>query len=106
MAFRQFSLPAHYVRNQVEAIRGRFKLGPTDPIPECALYMIFCPICDRVYSMYNGDKKQVRNPADCFGYNYVTHDVHTGDLYCNRESVIAHADFKVGPCAPLQTPAF
>lgn len=45
--------------------------------------------------MYNDtNKKRVRNPRECFGYNYITVDVNTGKKYCTREGVIAHANFK------------
>jgi hypothetical protein len=68
--FNVTPLPQHYLDNQIAAIRGRFQLGPNDPIPDCAIYLLICRVCENVYSLYNeyGEGKSCMNPRTCDGY--------------------------------------
>ena len=92
-------LPLHYVENQIVAIRKRFRLKETDPIPICATYVYLCTMCDHIYSIYTdekqcSDQETCLDSRECFGYNDPVHNLETGDLYCTRDNVIAHNDFK------------
>lgn len=72
--FNVTPLPQHYLDNQIAAIRGRFELGPNDPIPDCAIYLLICRVCENVYSLYNeyGEGKSCMNPRTCDGYRWGT----------------------------------
>jgi hypothetical protein len=90
---RIFRLPLHYVENQIKAIRGRFGLHPTDPIPDVACWLKVCRVCDHIFSLTNTDKI-VWKAVDSFGYNRIRQNLATGDEYCSRANVIAHAHLK------------
>jgi len=87
--FRVYRLPLHYLVGQVEAIRGKWGLSPTDSIPIDACWLKVCRVCDNVFSLINTEKIKWR-ASDTFGYKYVCANLATGDEYCSRGKVIAH----------------
>ena len=92
--FRVLPLPKHYLENQIRAIRGRFQLGPNDPIPQAACSVVLCQICGTMYSLYNevGQAKHCMHASQCFGYSHIRCDLVTGEMYCSKD-VTAHVDF-------------
>lgn len=91
--FQQFALPKAYMEGQIRAIRGKWGLKPTDPIPLDACWLKVCRTCDHVFSLTNDDKV-IWKAIDTFGYKYVCANLATGDEYCSRNTVIAHAHVK------------
>src|SRR5205085_11334140 len=90
-------LPLHYLQNQVQAIRGRFALGPRQQIPLEVCFLTVCRVCEHIYSIYNEYGETSYQASECFGYLGVRTDLQTGRMICRRD-VAAHADF---PCTEL-----
>jgi hypothetical protein len=86
-------LPMHYLQSQLAAIRGRFSLGPNDPIPDTATRLTICTVCRHVFTLHSTRVKKL-NPNEAFGYQKVTVDIRTNTMYCSRTTVADHVDFK------------
>lgn len=89
-------LPAQCLINQTRAIRARLGLSDKDTIPESSVYMLVCTMCDRVYSLCNDFSKKAKrvDPDFVFGYERLTMDPVTGELFCNRKAITTHNDFR------------
>jgi hypothetical protein len=116
-------LPLHFVVHQIEAIRKRFGLNLTDPIPSAATELLVCCTCDATYSIICDAESPV-DAQGSFGFSSVPlaltcishlsfrasilHEFDTdkrivlscftvvfvsGDVYCSRSHVQSHRDF-------------
>jgi hypothetical protein len=93
MELRVHELPMHYLQSQLTAIRGRYGLRPTDPIPDTATRLTVCTVCRHVFTLHSTRVKKL-NPNEAFGFQKVTVDIRTNIMYCSRTSVADHIDFK------------
>lgn len=80
-------LPFHFTRNQIASIRQRFGLGENSlALPESAIYFVYCPVCNRVYSLLRDfDSSYVNNYG--YGLRDAVVSYETNRLYCCRSKV-------------------
>jgi len=79
-------LPYHYWKYQIEAIQERYGLDTSEGknILDSTVYMYFCKVCDKVYSLIRDFKSVYRNEYT-FGYRDADVDFDTMDIYCKRD---------------------
>jgi hypothetical protein len=80
-------LPFHFTRNQIASIRQRFGLREDSlGLPESAVYFVYCPVCNRVYSLLRDfDSSYVNNYG--YGLRDAVVSYETNRLYCFRKKV-------------------
>jgi len=80
-------LPQHIWKYQIQAVQERFglvpKAGSPPVMPSSQLYLRFCQVCDKIYTLYRRFGSAYKNEYT-FGFRDAVVDFATLELYCIR----------------------
>jgi hypothetical protein len=126
---RRYTLPHHYVVNQLRALAQLYSGGVPDErilssepdaipkiVPMRPCFMAVCRVCLQIYSIVRRperrrskkakpeeeeEKKTRRKTVTTHGYSEVSVDLATGHIYCTNEKTVAHESCSAQPLAQI-----